>query len=310
MADALDFEGRIVAITGAGNGLGRAYALDLARRGASIVVNDLGVERDGSGESRRAAEKVVEEIVAAGGKAAASFDNVADEAGGRAITETALKTFGRIDAVIANAGILRDKSYYKLSAAEFEAVLDVHLRGAFFTTQPAFRAMKDRGEGGRIVLTTSPVALFGTFGQPNYVAAKLGVVGLATSVAMEGARTNIFANCVAPMAATRLTPGMSAEPGPAHPFAPRRVAPFVAYLCHGACQSNGGVYVAGHNYYARAAMVLAQGWAAPGESVDVGDIAAHWNEIASLDQPQMLASAAEIAPLLRRKTPYLAPKES
>lgn len=302
----MDFEGRVIAITGAGNGLGKIYALALAKRGASIIVNDLGAATDGSGQNRRAAEQVAAEIEALGGKAVPNFDSVATEEGGRAITEAALKTYGRIDAIIANAGILRDKSYYKLSAAEFEAVLDVHLRGAFFATQPAFRAMKDRGEGGRIVFTTSPVALFGTFGQPNYVAAKLGVVGLTTSAAIEGQKANIYANCVAPMAATRLTPGMATVDDPDHAFAPRRVAPLVAYLAHLSCPSNGHVYVAGHNYHARAAMMLGPGWVAENEAdLSPEQIAAHWDEIDNIEGARALANAGDISALLKSKTPFL-----
>ncbi|WP_016744877.1 SDR family NAD(P)-dependent oxidoreductase [Rhizorhabdus wittichii] len=304
--DTLGFEGQSVIVTGAGNGLGRVYALELARRGAAIVVNDLGVSNDGSGAGGRVAEKVVAEIEALGGRAVPSFDSVATPEGGRAIVELAIKSFGQVDAVVANAGILRDKSYYKMELAEFEAVLDVHLRGAYFTTQPAFRAMKDRGQGGRIVFTASPVALFGTFGQPNYVAAKLGVVGLTTSVAIEGARAQIFANCIAPMAATRLTPGMATETSEEHPFAPRRVAPLVAYLCHRDCPSNGHVYMAGHNFHARAAMMLGSGWVARDEDELTAEaVAAHWAQIDDMDGAKALGTAAEIGAMLKASVPFL-----
>lgn len=304
--DKLDFEGRTVIVTGAGNGLGRAYALELARRGASVVVNDLGVSTDGSGAGGRAAERVAAEVEALGGRAVPTVDSVATESGGKAIVDLAIKTFGHIDAVIANAGILRDKSFYKIETSDFDAVLDVHLRGAFFTTRPAFRAMKDRGRGGRIVFTTSPVALFGTFGQPNYVAAKLGVVGLTTSVAIEGAKADILANCVAPMAATRLTPGMATETGADHPFSPRRVVPLVAYLSHPSCRSNGQVFLAGHNFHARAAMMLGPGWVAENEDeLTAEGIAAHWDRVASLDGARALESAADIAPMLKETVPFL-----
>lgn len=301
----LRFDGKTVVVTGAGNGLGREYALELGARGANVVVNDLGVAPDGSGEGSLAAERVAAEIEAAGGRAVPNFDSVATRDGGQSIVKTALDAFGRIDALIANAGILRDRSFGKMDDASFDAVIDVHLRGAFFTAQPAFLAMKEQG-GGRIVFTASPVALFGTFGQPNYVAAKLGVVGLTTSVAIEGLRANVHANCVAPMAATRLTPGMTGKTSHDHPFAARRVAPLVTYLCHESCPSTGHIYMAGHNFHARAAMMLGRGWVASDDELTAEDVATHWDDIDSMVDARALGTAAEIAPMLKDQVPFLA----
>lgn len=298
------FDGRVVVVTGAGNGLGRAYAHELGRRGARVVVNDLGTSAQGSGESRRAAEQVVEEIEKLGGKAIPNFDSVSTEAGGRAIIETAIKAWGRVDAVVANAGILRDKSFHKLEAPDFDAVLDVHLRGTFFTVQPAFKAMKDSGSGGHIVLTSSAVALFGNFGQANYVAAKLGIVGLTTSLAIEGERSNIRTNCIAPMASTRLT-RKEAVDDPDDPRAPHRVAPLAAYLCHPACTSSGQVFVAGNNYFSRAALMLSEGWAAQPEELSMEGIAAHWDQIGDLNELHLLKSGYDIVDILKRKVPFL-----
>ncbi|MGE0046164.1 MAG: SDR family NAD(P)-dependent oxidoreductase, partial [Hyphomonadaceae bacterium] len=201
----LTFDGEVVLVTGAGQGVGRAYALELARRGARVVVNDLGVRPNGEGADAGPAETVAAEIKAAGGEAAANTDSVATREGGRAMVQQALDAFGRIDAVIHNAGILRDASFAKLDTAEMDKVLAVHLYGGVNVAQPAFNAMKDAGNGGRIVLTTSSSGLFGNFGQSSYAAAKMGLVGLVRVLAIEGGKYNIKVNAVAPTAGTRLT---------------------------------------------------------------------------------------------------------
>jgi len=198
------FDGQAAIVTGAGGGLGRTYALELARRGAMVLVNDLGGARDGSGSSTRPADAVVEEITAAGGTAVANYDSVATVEGGQAIVQAALDAFGRVDILINNAGILRDKSFAKMTPDMWQAVLDVHLHGAFHVTQPAFQVMKERGYG-RIVFTTSAAGLFGNFGQANYSAPKMGLVGLMNTLKIEGAKYDIKVNTVAPLAATRLT---------------------------------------------------------------------------------------------------------
>ncbi len=198
------YDDRVAVITGAGGGLGRSYALYLAARGASIVVNDLGGTTDGQGNDRKAADSVVAEIHALGGKAVANYDSVATAAGGARIVQAAMDTFGCVDIVINNAGILRDASLVKMSSDSFDTLIDVHLKGAFYVTQPAFRVMKERGYG-RVVYTASGAGLFGNFGQANYAAAKMGLVGLSSVTAIEGAKYNIKSNVITPIARTRLT---------------------------------------------------------------------------------------------------------
>src|SRR6266545_4574877 len=203
MAD-LGFDGKVAIITGAGGGLGRSHALELAKRGALIVVNDLGGSVDGTGSGTTAAQTVVDEIKGGGGEAVANYDSVATPEGGEAIVQTAVDAFGRVDIVINNAGILRDKAFHNMTPDLFEPVLDVHLRGAFHVTQPAFVKMREQGYG-RIISTSSAAGIFGNFGQTNYGAAKMALVGFTRVLAVEGAKYNIKANAIAPLALTRMT---------------------------------------------------------------------------------------------------------
>ena len=252
------FDDRVAIVTGAGAGLGRAYALELARRGAKVVVNDLGGARDGSGEgSRTPAEQVVAEIEALGGAAVANTDNVATPEGGAAIVQSALDAFGTVDIVINNAGILRDKSFLKMAPENWRAVLDVHLNGAYHVTRPAFAVMKEKGYG-RVVMTTSAAGLYGNFGQTNYSAAKLGLVGLMNTLKLEGAKYGIKVNTVAPLAASRLTEDVM----PPEIFAkakPEFVVPMTLYLCSEECPVSGNIYNAGMGYFNRAAVVTGPG---------------------------------------------------
>ena len=186
----LGFDGKVAIITGAGGGLGKQHALMMAKRGALIVVNDLGGSVDGTGSDKGAAQLVVDEIQAAGGEAVANTDSVATPEGGAAIVQSAVDTFGKVDIVINNAGILRDKSFHNMDAALFDPVIDVHLRGAFNVTQPAWKIMREQGYG-RIVSTSSAAGIFGNFGQANYGAAKMGLVGFTNVLAVEGAKYNI-----------------------------------------------------------------------------------------------------------------------
>ncbi len=235
----LRFDGRVAIITGAGGGLGRSHALELARRGAWVLVNDLGGALDGSGSSASAAQRVVDEITAAGGVAAANDDSVASAQGGEAIVQCALDVFGRVDVLINNAGILRDKAFHRMGTDLIDQVIDVHLKGAFYVSQPAFRLMREQGYG-RIVNTSSASGLFGNFGQANYGAAKAGLAGLTRVLALEGADHDIKVNAIAPIALTRMTEGILGEL--ASKVSAESVSPLVAYLTNEECAVNGNIY--------------------------------------------------------------------
>ena len=235
----LHFDERVAIVTGAGNGLGRSHALELARRGARVVVNDLGGSLHGDGQSTGAAQAVVDEITALGGTAVANRDSVATGEGGRAIVQATLDEFGRLDVLVNNAGILRDKAFHKMDGPMIDAVIDVHLKGTLFVTQPAFRAMREAGYG-RIVNTSSASGLFGNFGQANYGAAKAGIAGLTRVLALEGAAYGITANAIAPIAATRMTAGLLGDL--AARVTPEGVSPVVAFLAHEDCPVSGAVY--------------------------------------------------------------------
>ena len=240
--DELSFDGRVAIVTGAGGGLGRLHALDLARRGARVVVNDVGSAVDGSGASAHAAEAVAEEINALGGEAIADVHSVAAPADGAAIVDTALAAFGRLDVLVNNAGILRDAAFKNITPEMLDSVLDVHLRGAFNVTRPAWLHMLERGYG-RIIMTSSGSGLFGNFGQANYGAAKMGLVGMTRVLAIEGGRKGILVNAIAPIALTRMTAPVMGEAGT--PYAPELVTPLVTYLAHERCDRNGNIYSVG-----------------------------------------------------------------
>jgi NAD(P)-dependent dehydrogenase (short-subunit alcohol dehydrogenase family) len=275
------FDGRVAIITGAGGGLGKTYALMLASRGASVVVNDLGGAADGTGKGSSMADQTVEEIKAAGGQAVANYDSVSTPEGGEAICKTAVDTFGKVDILINNAGILRDKTFAKLAPEDLEAVLAVHLKGAFFVSQPAFRNMKEHGYG-RIVFAASGAGIFGNFGQTNYGAAKMGLVGLSNVLAVEGAKSNIKSNVIAPIARTRLTESLL---GPlAEQLDPQHVTPLVIYLVSEQCELTHEIFDVGGGRYARIFVGLGQGWTAPkGEFASPEDIAANLAAIRSTE---------------------------
>lgn len=252
MNDALNelrFDGRVAVITGAGRGLGRAYALLLAARGARVVVNDPGASLQGAGDDASAAAAVVEEIRAAGGNAVACTASVSTAAGGQAIVATALDTYGRIDILVHNAGIVRRAALAEMSYEEFDSVLDVHLRGAFHVLRPAFPHML-QAQYGRIVLTGSINGLYGNRGAANYSAAKGGIVGLASVAALEGAAANVRCNVILPGAVTRMAEGLDTSAYP--PMEPESVAPAVAWLCHEACAVSGELWVSMAGRVARA----------------------------------------------------------
>lgn len=242
----LMFHGKVALVTGAGNGLGKAYALDFAARGAKVVVNDLGGNISGSGSGSRAADKVVEEIRAKGGIAVPNYDSV--EFGDK-LVQTALDNFGRIDIVVNNAGILRDKSFVRIKDEDWDIIQRVHLRGSFLVSRAAWPHMRKQGYG-RIIMVTSAAGIYGNFGQANYSAAKLGIVGLANTLSIEGRKNNVFVNTVAPIAGSRLTETvMTKEMVDA--LKPEYVSPLVVYLSHDSCQETGGLFEVGAGYFAK-----------------------------------------------------------
>ena len=245
----LGFDGKVAIITGAGGGLGRQHALLLASRGALVVVNDLGGALDGSGSDKGAAQKVVDEIVDLGGVAVADTNSVSTPEGGAAIVKSAVDAYGRVDIVINNAGILRDKSFHNLTPDLMNPVFDVHLKGAFHVTQPAFVLMREQGYG-RIISTSSAAGVFGNFGQANYGAAKMGLVGFMRVLAVEGAKYNIKANSIAPLALTRMTESLFSG-AMAEKLQPELISPIVAFLAHEDCPVSGEVYSVGGGRVAR-----------------------------------------------------------
>ena len=252
------FDDRVAIVTGAGAGLGRIYSIELARRGARVVVNDFGGNRDGAGEgSFGPADKVVEEIRAMGGEAVANYDSVATSEGGRGIVNTALEAFGRLDILINNAGILRDRSLAKMEPEDWDAVMSVHLDGAYNVSRPAFSTMREN-RYGRIVVITSASGLNGNFGQTNYSAAKMALIGFMNTLKLEGEKHGIKVNAVAPIAATRLTEELL-PPDLSEKMKPDFVAPLVLLLCSEECRVSGRVYSAGMGYYSRVGLVTGQG---------------------------------------------------
>ncbi|HZA00388.1 MAG TPA: SDR family oxidoreductase [Acidimicrobiales bacterium] len=288
----LGFDGKVAIITGAGGGLGRSHALELARRGALVVVNDLGGSVDGTGSGATAAQAVVDEIAAAGGEAVASYDSVATPEGGRAIVQTALDRFGRVDIVINNAGILRDASFKNMDADKLNPVLDVHLKGAFHVTQPAWEHMRAQGYG-RIVNTSSGAGVFGNFGQTNYGAAKMGLVGLTRVLAVEGAKNNIKVNAIAPVAKTRMTEDLL---GPiADQLHPELVTPVVAFLAHEECPVTGEVYTVGGGRVAKVFVGVTKGIADAATAETVRDRFAEITDEAGYEVPASMNDELRLA---------------
>jgi len=236
-------DGKVTVITGAGNGIGRASALLFAREGARVVVNDLGSARDGSGAGATTADAVVAEIRQNGGSAEASHDNVSSKQGADAIIEKALSTYGRVDVLLNNAGILRDKTLLKMSPEDWQAVLDVHLSGSFYCTQAAARTMKDQGSGS-IINTTSVSGMLGNFGQANYAAAKAGIYGLTRTASIELQRYGITVNAVAPIAKTRMTDDLPMFAKIADTLSPEHVAPAHLFLASELCGERTGIVLA------------------------------------------------------------------
>jgi NAD(P)-dependent dehydrogenase (short-subunit alcohol dehydrogenase family) len=280
-------DGRVVIITGAGGGLGREYALLLADEGARVVVNDLGGARDGSGSGQAMADTVVDEIRQLGGTALANYDNIATEDGAQSLVDSALQEFGALDGVVNNAGILRDGAFHKMSAENWDAVVKVHLYGGFYVTRAAWPHLRER-KFGRIVMATSTSGIFGNFGQSNYGAAKLGLVGLINTLAIEGAKYGILANAVAPMAATRMTTDI-APPELLDKLPPAHVAPVVGYLMSEQCTDTGCVYVVGGGNIQRVAQFQNKG-VSFSEPPTVDELTERWSEIADLTNVELGAN--------------------
>lgn len=308
----ISFEDQAVIVTGGGQGLGRAYALELARRGAMVVVNDLaGLEPDSP--TGPAADAVVREIEAMGGKAVASHHTVASPEGGQAMTDLALETFGTIDAVIHNAGIWRHFYFHDMTSDLLDPVLDVHLRGAFFVARPAWKHMMAKGYG-RIVLTSSSTGAFGRLAGTNYAAAKAAMLGLAKAMALEGEEHGIKTNCILPVAPFRKRGAVPAEITQklhsmglsAEEAGPEQVAPIVAWLASKACSVSGEAYSAGAGRFGKMLVAVADGWIKPGEEpASAEDIAEHLAEIRDVSRysipPSAIDELGEIAQMRKRK---------
>jgi NAD(P)-dependent dehydrogenase (short-subunit alcohol dehydrogenase family) len=274
---------RVIVVTGAGGGLGREYALTLAKEGASVVVNDLGGARDGTGAGHSMADEVVKEIKDAGGRAVANYDSVAETEGAENIIKTALDEFGKVDGVVSNAGILRDGTFHKMEFGAWDSVLKVHLYGGYNVIRAAWPHFRENSYG-RVVVATSTSGLFGNFGQANYSAAKLGLVGLINTLAQEGAKYNIKTNAVAPIAATRMTQDIL-PPEVFEKLTPEYVAPVVAYLMSEENPETAAVFIVGGGKVQRAALFQNEGVTfSTVPSVD--DVAAKWGEVADLSAAQ------------------------
>ena len=278
----ISFAGQVALVTGAGAGLGRAYALDLAKRGAKVVVNDLGGDPHGEGENRSAAQKVVDEIKAMGGEAAPNYDSVATYDGGFNMVKTAIDNFGRLDIVICNAGILRDVAFHNMSETDWDKIFDVHMKGAFTVLRAAWPVFRQQSYG-RVVLTSSSSGIYGNFGQANYGAAKTGNIGLMNVLKQEGDKYNVKVNTLAPVAGTRLT----ATVMPAdmvEKISPDHVVPAVIYMVSSECQDSGMIIEAGAGNFNRAAIVKGPGIQPGMDSVkDAEWVSANWGKITSLE---------------------------
>ncbi|MES2258372.1 MAG: SDR family NAD(P)-dependent oxidoreductase [Pseudomonadota bacterium] len=293
----INFNNRVAIITGSGGGLGSTYAMEIAKRGGAVVVNDLGGAFDGKGESHSMADAVVSRIREAGGRAIANYDSVASRAGGEAIVKAAMDAFGRVDIVINNAGHLRNAAFDEIDDAALDSIIDVHLKGAFYVTQPAYRIMKQQGYG-RVVFASSAAGVLGNPLQAAYGAAKAGLVGLMNVLSLEGAQHGVLCNTLMPTATTRMAAAMSPAqleeiqaqfatiaPLVGNSLDPNFVTPLVVYLASEKCKSTHAIYSATCGRYARVFIALADGWAGPRDVAPTADqIDVHWDQIEARDK--------------------------
>ncbi|MGQ9475548.1 MAG: SDR family oxidoreductase [Actinomycetota bacterium] len=286
------FDGRVAVVTGAGGGLGREYALLLASRGCKVVVNDLGGAVDGTGAATTAAEKVVQEIKDAGGEAVPNFDSVADWEGAQNIIKTAIDNYGKIDILINNAGILRDKSFLKMELEDYEKVIAVHLNGTFYCSKAAWPYMRENNYG-RIVSAASAAGVYGNFGQANYGAAKMGIIGLMHVLKQEGAKYNILCNTIVPIAGTRMTATVL-PPNLVEILKPEYVAPMVVWACSDRCTFSGYTFVAGAGYFSRTAFMEGPGvFFDPSQGITLEMIDENIDKIVSLEGARTFENATE-----------------
>ena len=278
MAQTLRFDGRVAVVTGSGAGLGRVFALELARRGAKVVVNDVGSSVKGESTKERPADKVVEEIRRAGGVAVANYNSVLE---GEKVIKTAVDAFGRVDILINNAGILRDMTVMKMSDADWDLVLQVHLKGTYSVTKAAWPFFRQQ-QFGRVINISSGSGLYGNFGQSNYAAAKMAVYGLARSLAKEGENVNVKINVIAPVAATRMTDGVLSKEI-LDLVVPEKVAPLVMYLAHETCAETSQVFEVGGGLVAHLRWQRTRGYFF-GDGFTPEDVRSHWSEIVSYAQ--------------------------
>ncbi|MBX7270849.1 SDR family oxidoreductase [Stutzerimonas chloritidismutans] len=279
MTDAIRFEDKVVIVTGAGGGLGRAHALLFARHGAKVVVNDLGGSTQGDGANSSAADRVVEEIRQAGGTAVANHDSVTD---GDRIVQQALDSFGRIDVVVNNAGILRDKTFHKMEYADWDLVYRVHVEGAYKVTRAAWPHMREQNYG-RVIFTASTSGIYGNFGQSNYGMAKLGLYGLTRTLALEGRKNNVLVNAIAPTGGTRMTEGLI-PPQVFEQLKPELVSPLVVYLASEQCQETSGLFEVGGGWMGKVRWERSLGVGFdPQAGFDAEDVAAQWQQICNFE---------------------------
>ena len=285
------FDNRVAIVTGAGNGLGRAHALLLASRGAKVVVNDPGGAVDGKGGTHAAADKVVDEIKAAGGQAVANYDSVAEAASAANIVKTAVDSFGTVDIVVNNAGVLRDKTFHNMTIEDLDFVVKVHFLGTAYVTHAAWPILRAKAYG-RVVVTSSNSGIYGNFGQANYGGAKLAVVGFMNALRLEGQKYNIMVNALAPVAGTRMTESLM-PPEVVAKLKPEFVSPMVAYLCSEQCQRTGEIWSAGAGYFARIEYREAPGVRIEGRAPTLEDVEANIDKIADLSTNTVYRTSSE-----------------